>query len=210
MRITKRQLRRIIKEEKRKVLAERKVRRIVRRRLMEQAGATAEFDNEYVTFPGGTNMEQEELAIEVASRAKWDDNFDKIKMYAAIALKQNHGVTTVTDFEFPGKSWAIDDFIAEIEEDGHPYAYKDPVDPYAKEKELENAGNEEGAQKYSGPALDLWNSGIRAALDNHGASYKDALARQDIPGALELSDGEKKGSFTGGYEWAKRHSQGLK
>tara|TARA_Y100001970_G_scaffold137140_1_gene168720 strand:+ start:269 stop:652 length:384 start_codon:yes stop_codon:yes gene_type:complete len=38
MKITKRQLRRIIKEEKAKVLAEQKVRRIVRTRLMEQAG----------------------------------------------------------------------------------------------------------------------------------------------------------------------------
>ena len=38
MRITKRQLRIIIKEEKAKVLAEQKVRRTVRRRLIEQAG----------------------------------------------------------------------------------------------------------------------------------------------------------------------------
>ena len=38
MKITKRQLRKIIKEEKAKVLAEQKVRRIVRRRLIEQAG----------------------------------------------------------------------------------------------------------------------------------------------------------------------------
>ena len=38
MKITKRQLRRIIKEEKAKVLAEQKIRRIVRRRLMEAAG----------------------------------------------------------------------------------------------------------------------------------------------------------------------------
>ena len=38
MKITKRQLRRIIKEEKAKVLAEQKVRRIVRKRLLEQAG----------------------------------------------------------------------------------------------------------------------------------------------------------------------------
>ena len=208
MKITKNQLRRIIREEKSKVLAERKVRRIVRRRLMEQAGAPAEFDNEYVTFPGGTNMEQEELAIEVAPRAEWDDNFDKIKMYAAITLKQNYGVTTVTDSEFPGKSWAIDDFIAEIEEDAD--TDKRFGSAYDNVEELESAGNKEGAQKYSGPALDLWNSGIRAALGNHGASYKDALARQDITGALELSDGEKKGTFTGGYEWAKRHSQGLR
>jgi hypothetical protein len=38
MRVTRRQLRRIIKEEKAKLLAENKVRRIVRRKLMEQAG----------------------------------------------------------------------------------------------------------------------------------------------------------------------------
>ena len=37
MKVTKRQLRRIIKEEKAKVLAEQRVRRIVRRRLLEQA-----------------------------------------------------------------------------------------------------------------------------------------------------------------------------
>ena len=37
MKITKRQLRRIIKEEKTKVLAEQKVRHIVRRTLLEQA-----------------------------------------------------------------------------------------------------------------------------------------------------------------------------
>jgi hypothetical protein len=39
MRITKRQLKRIIKEEKARILAEQKIRRTVRRRLMEQAGA---------------------------------------------------------------------------------------------------------------------------------------------------------------------------
>ena len=37
MKITKRQLRRIIREEKAKVLAEQKIRRTVRRKLMEQA-----------------------------------------------------------------------------------------------------------------------------------------------------------------------------
>ena len=37
MKITRKQLRRIIKEEKAKVLAEQKVRRIVRRQLIEQA-----------------------------------------------------------------------------------------------------------------------------------------------------------------------------
>ena len=101
MRVTKRQLRRIIREQ-----------------LDQGPGvsSTAEFDNEYVTFPDGRNMEQEALAVEVAPRAEWDDNFDKIKMYAAIALKQNHGVTTVTDYELPGESWSVDEFIALMEE----------------------------------------------------------------------------------------------
>lgn len=40
MKITKRQLRRIIREEKAKVLAEQKVRRIVRRRLVEMYGGS--------------------------------------------------------------------------------------------------------------------------------------------------------------------------
>ena len=43
MKITKRQLRRIIKEEKAKVLAEQKVRRIVRRRLIEQSAEGVEY-----------------------------------------------------------------------------------------------------------------------------------------------------------------------
>lgn len=40
MKVTKRQLRRIIREEKAKVLAEQKVRRIVRRRLLEDLGSS--------------------------------------------------------------------------------------------------------------------------------------------------------------------------
>ena len=44
MRISKRQLRRIIKEEKAKVLAEQRVRRIVRKRLMESAPVVFEFE----------------------------------------------------------------------------------------------------------------------------------------------------------------------
>ena len=40
MKITKRQLRRIIREEKAKVLAEQKVRRVVRRRLVEMYGGS--------------------------------------------------------------------------------------------------------------------------------------------------------------------------
>ena len=50
MKITKRQLRRIIKEEKAKVLAEQKVRRIVRRRLMEQAGGGLVFISGFTSY----------------------------------------------------------------------------------------------------------------------------------------------------------------
>ncbi len=112
MKITKRQLRRIIKEEKAKVLAEQKVRRIVRRKLLEQTGgASAEFDNESVML-NGQALDQEELASQVSSPSQWMDNFDLMGMYAAQALRDNHGVTTITDYEQPGKSWPVDEFIA--------------------------------------------------------------------------------------------------
>ena len=111
MKITRRQLRRIIKEEKAKVLAEQKVRRIVRRRLMEQAGgASAEFDAESVML-NGQALDQEELASQVSSPSQWMDNFDLMGMYAAQALRDNYGVTTITDYEQPGKSWPVDEFI---------------------------------------------------------------------------------------------------
>tara|TARA_Y100000310_G_C20301053_1_gene631803 strand:+ start:177 stop:542 length:366 start_codon:yes stop_codon:yes gene_type:complete len=112
MRITKRQLRRIIKEEKSKILAEQRVRRIVRRRLMEQPGGTsAEFDAESVMLNGQT-LDQEELASQVSSPSQWMDNFDLMGMYAAQALRDNHGVIAITDYEQPGKSWSVDEFIA--------------------------------------------------------------------------------------------------
>ena len=112
MKISKRQLRRIIKEEKAKVLAEQKVRRIVRRRLMEQVGgASAEFDAESVML-NGQALDQEELASEVSSPSQWMDNFDLMGMYAAQALRDNYGVVTITDYEQPGKSWPVDEFVA--------------------------------------------------------------------------------------------------
>ena len=72
MRITKRQLRRIIKEEKAKVLAEQKIRRTVRRRLLEQsrverdasagtARVVADPDSAFVDGPDGTIDTEEEL-----------------------------------------------------------------------------------------------------------------------------------------------------
>ena len=112
MKITKRHLRRIIKEEKAKVLAEQKVRRIVRRKLLEQAGgASAEFDAESVML-NGQALDQEELASQVSSPSQWMDNFDLMGMYAAQALRDIHGVTTITDYEQPGKSWPVNKFIA--------------------------------------------------------------------------------------------------
>jgi len=72
MKITKRQLRRIIKEEKAKVLAEQKIRRTVRRRLLEQsrverdasagtARVVADPDSAFVDGPDGTIDTEEEL-----------------------------------------------------------------------------------------------------------------------------------------------------
>jgi len=104
MRITKRQLRRIIKEE------------IVRINLVERVSSHAVFDADYVTFPDGRDhMGLADLAREVAPRDAWYDDFGKVNMFAAMALKQNHGITTVTDPEVPGRTWTIDEFIADWE-----------------------------------------------------------------------------------------------
>ena len=93
MKITKRQLRRLIQE------------------AMGATGASAEFDAESVMF-NGQALDQEELASQVSSPSQWMDNFDLMGMYAAQALRDNHGVTTITDYEQPGKSWPVDEFIA--------------------------------------------------------------------------------------------------
>ena len=112
MKISKRQLRRIIKEEKAKFLAEQKVRRVVRTKLMEQmGGAVAQFDGEDVML-NGEALSQEELAEEVSNYDDWNDNFDIMGMYAAQALRDNYGVITITDYEQPNKSWPVDEFIA--------------------------------------------------------------------------------------------------
>ncbi len=93
MKITKRQLRRLIQE------------------AMGATGASAEFDAESVML-NGQALDQEELASQVSSPSQWMDNFDLMGMYAAQALRDNHGVTTITDYEQPGKSWPVDEFIA--------------------------------------------------------------------------------------------------
>ena len=73
-------------------------------------GLSAEFDGEDVML-NGKALDQEELAREVSSDDDWDDNFDRMGAFAAKALKLNHGVVTVTDYEQPGKAWTVDDFI---------------------------------------------------------------------------------------------------
>ena len=110
MKITKKHLRRIIREEL-QVLSE-KNRRHTHNRFVDvhKGGLSAEFDNESVKL-SGEYFDQEELAREVSSDDDWDDNFDRMGSFAAKALKLNHGVVTVTDYEQPGKSWTIDEYI---------------------------------------------------------------------------------------------------
>lgn len=95
MKITKRQLRRIIKEEKAKVLAEQKVRRIVRRRLIEmgQGGLTVSTDQGGYTDGKGyvTNPQDHSL----------DQLQDLIDM----------GVQQVVDADASGETMAIEDWI---------------------------------------------------------------------------------------------------
>ena len=98
MKITKRQLRRIIKEEKAKVLAEQKVRRIVRRRLIEMGhggpgGLTVSTDQGGYTDGKGyvTNAQDHSL----------DQLQDLIDM----------GVKQVVDADASGETMAIEDWI---------------------------------------------------------------------------------------------------
>ena len=104
MKITKKQLRQIIREEVSRVVAEQN------RPRGTGGGLSAEFDGESVML-NGQPLDQEELAREVSNDDDWDDNFDHMGSFAAKALKLNHGVVTVTDYEQSGKAWTVDDFI---------------------------------------------------------------------------------------------------
>ena len=121
MKITKQKLRRIIREAiDKSTMPAREFQTHppwgpIQGRWRPKGGITVEFDNEYVTFPEGGFKGQDELAAEVAPRAEWDDDFDKMGMYAAMALAKNYGVTTVTDAEQPGKSWSIGEFITHLQ-----------------------------------------------------------------------------------------------
>ena len=111
MKRSKRQLRRIIKEEKTKVLAEQKVRRIVRRKLLEQAGGeTLVID--YRSPPSGLGtLENSGIVIQYPDSSPelkpgiktvwWEGDLDSRADYTALAnwLRSTHGVTHVRDSE---------------------------------------------------------------------------------------------------------------
>ncbi len=98
MKITKRQLKRIIKEEKAKVLAEQKIRRRVRRRLMEQAGQGL------VLIPGFTNyvapLSPDGLDVADSGHRElppgpWLDAWDNEDTPAVVAELSKLGVTHI-------------------------------------------------------------------------------------------------------------------
>ena len=98
MKITKRQLRRIIKEEKAKVLAEQKLRQTVRRKLMEQAGQGL------VLIPGFTNyvvpLSPDGLDIADSGHRElppgpWQEAWDNEDTPAVVAELSKLGVTHI-------------------------------------------------------------------------------------------------------------------
>ena len=86
MKITKRQLRRIIREEKAKVLAEQKVRRIVRRRLIEQAG----FSSRSLPWNMGSDY--------MPPRSEWEE-YDFDESYPVVQAVNALGVDVQTGDE---------------------------------------------------------------------------------------------------------------
>jgi hypothetical protein len=70
MKITKKQLRQIIREEVSRVVAEQN------RPRGTGGGLSAEFDGESVML-NGEALDQEELALQVSNEEDWDDNFDR-------------------------------------------------------------------------------------------------------------------------------------
>ena len=103
MKLTKKHLRQIIREEL-QVLAEQN------RPRGTGGGLSAEFDRDKVMIPGEV-LDQEELALQVSNEEEWDDNFDRMGAFAAQALKKNYNVVTVTEYEQLGKVWTIDEYI---------------------------------------------------------------------------------------------------
>jgi|ETNvirnome_2_300_1030623.scaffolds.fasta_scaffold17593_2 hypothetical protein len=112
MKISKRQLRRIIKEEKAKVLAEQRVRRTVRRKLLEQAGGGETLVVDYRSPPSGLGtLENSGIVIQYPGSQPrldpgiktdwWEGDLESSADYTAMAnwLRSAHGVTHVRDSE---------------------------------------------------------------------------------------------------------------
>ena len=98
MKITKRQLRRIIKEEKAKVLAENRVRRIVRRKLMENVGGGLVFISGFRSMvapltPDGLHADGAG-ASEIPD-GPWKAAWDAVDLPAAAAELSRLGVTHI-------------------------------------------------------------------------------------------------------------------
>ena len=98
MRISKRQLRRIIKEEKAKVLAEQKVRRIVRRKLIEQAGQGLVFIPGFTSYtapltPDG--LDAEASGYRELPPGPWQEAWDNEDTPAVVAELSKLGVTHI-------------------------------------------------------------------------------------------------------------------
>ena len=118
MKLTKKHLRQIIREELTRVLSEAdsdgdgSLDADELRDLADKldGGLSAEFDGESVML-NGEALDQEELALQVSNEEDWDDNFDRMGAFAAESLRDHHGVVTITDYEQPGKAWTVDDYI---------------------------------------------------------------------------------------------------
>ena len=98
MKITKRQLRRLIKEEKAKVLAEQKIRRIVRRRLMEQAGQGLVFIPGFTSYTAPLSPDGQHAATsghQELPPGPWQEAWDNEDTPAVVAELSKLGVTHI-------------------------------------------------------------------------------------------------------------------
>jgi len=102
MKITKKQLRRIIKEEKAKLVAETKVRRLVRCKLRENVVN--------VTYSSGTAFD----GVIIGDRKILSAPGFEADQIEALEAERAMGATTVNDSEFG--MMPIDDKIAELED----------------------------------------------------------------------------------------------
>ena len=111
MKVSKRQLRRIIREEKVRVLTEQRVRRLVRRRLLEQQGAAlvVNYDSSGMSYTDPTTgkvVAPEEI---LDYNALGDDEFMKQSGEMVAAAAAQAGITQIDDAERGMMS--VDEFV---------------------------------------------------------------------------------------------------